>query len=710
MDKKRLLSLYQLKSEKKSLSNNNDFKKERNILDSKINHFKYLKLYNISKTKENSLKEEKEKKKEKIRLKDQQKYEMLKKIFQKPKKIELKTLNKLTKAKLPFSSRKKEEPEIKQKRIKSLKPNPKFHDFYTIKWLRHKYSNSLIEKSINTLLPDNGKPVIPDDESEEDRKHRELKEFLDSSKPVIEKEKNVNINPKYFFDTETFEKVLKLKEIFLEFDEDGSRKMEIDEMFTMFNQNNIFADISELVNLFFKNKKTKKKDIMNLYLDFFQFMQFSLHRDQDFRNFMRDIKHKYQTGIFKSASSKDENTYLPMSFNLILDYFIIKGKERSAVDIINKSIKDMDDLIYKGLKKDKNLLNLNLSLLTDQNRRKSLNNSENRILHRLSSLRANKHRLSINFRPTANLNNENISDEKENNKYIQQMEKVNFKEPIKEFEKLFKALGVNISKKSNKLNLTNSNYDKKIGKVFNSTHNSIISENSLSYGKPITENILPNNKNIMNINEDSISRNISENTESKNIDNSENNSMITDIVNNYLNRKFIKKLNKSNYNKFHNIKIAIDKSNKEIDSIRKLFKNKKEKNNNKTSYNDNNYYSKDNSDYSDNLFYRKKTIEKNVFNFNNLPRKKLNPFIQYSSYFKTKNKIKMNKYPSNNKNKEFMINDYFMKNSGNKIEINDTYNSFNKANISKIKLNSINKTEKSVNKVKYDYIPIELLK
>ena len=147
MDKKRLLSLYQLKSEKKSLSNNNkynDLKKERNILDSKINHFKYLKLYNISKTKENSLKEEKEKKKEKIRLKDQRKYKMLKKIFQKPKKIELKTLNKLTKAKLPFSSRKKEEPEIKQNRIKSLKPNPKFHDFYTIKWLRHKYSNSLV--------------------------------------------------------------------------------------------------------------------------------------------------------------------------------------------------------------------------------------------------------------------------------------------------------------------------------------------------------------------------------------------------------------------------------------------------------------------------------------------------------------------------------------------------------------------------------------
>ena len=84
--------------------------------------------------------------------------------------------------------------------------------------------------------------------------------------------KNVNINPKYFFNDKTFEKVLKLKEIFLEFDEDGSRKMEINEMEEMFNTNHICATINELVTLFFKDKVIKQDEIMSLFLDFYQFM------------------------------------------------------------------------------------------------------------------------------------------------------------------------------------------------------------------------------------------------------------------------------------------------------------------------------------------------------------------------------------------------------------------------------------------------------
>ena len=710
MDKRKLLSLFKLKGGKNVLSNNKQKfydKEERELLASKLNHFKYHKLYNSSKTNDYLLKKEKEKKeKEKIKIKIQRKYNILKKIFEKPKMLKLKTFNTLTKAKLPFSLKIKEEPEKRLKRIKSLKPNPKYHDFYTIKWLKHKFSNSLLEKSINTLLPDNGKPVIPDDESEEDRKHRKLMEFLDSLKPVIEKEKNVNINPKYFFDPKTYEKILKLKEIFLEFDEDGSRKMELDEMFTMFNQNNIFADLNELVDLFFKNKKIKKKYIMNLYLDFFQFMQFSLHRDQDFRNFMRDIKHKYQTGVFKTQ--EDENTYLPMSFNLILDYFITKGKERSAIEIINKSLKDMDELIYKGLQKDKNLLNSDFSLLNEDIRSKTLNTKDFRVQERLSSLRTNKHRLSITYRANTSLNKENISDEKENNKYIEQLEKINFKEPMREFEKLFKAHGVNLSKRGIKFNLTNSSYDKKLVKLFNSTYNSAMSDNSLSNRKTITENRLSNNNKKI-LNEDNISGNISKNIESKNVENSDDNSIITDIVNNYLNIKSIKKLNENNYNKFNNIKIAVDTSNKEIDSIKKLFKNKNEKNNNIKTYN--NKFSKDNIGYVDNTFNKNIKNDKKEFNYINLNKNKLNQFYQYSFFEnKNKNKTKISKYPSINKNKEFLINEYCTKNRYNKTEFNRSHNSFNKTNNSKIKLSAINNFEKSVNKIKYDYIPKDLLK
>ena len=52
---------------------------------------------------------------------------------------------KLTKPKSPFTTISTEPPEIREKRIKDLKPNKKFHDFHTIQWLRHRYSNQLIQ-------------------------------------------------------------------------------------------------------------------------------------------------------------------------------------------------------------------------------------------------------------------------------------------------------------------------------------------------------------------------------------------------------------------------------------------------------------------------------------------------------------------------------------------------------------------------------------
>ena len=445
MDDNKLLSLYHLRKKKKLLSNINKYEYSnttKELLKSENNsHLKYHKLYGMCNSNENS-KKGKEKEKLRIKLKHKKKYEILKKIFQKSSKKQPENIIKLEKSKLPFSTKNNIDSKIKSQKLKSQRPSRKYHDFYTIKWLRNKYSNSVLEKSINTLLPDNGNPVIPKDESNEEKKHRKLMEFLNNLKPVIEREKNVNINPKYFFNKNTFEQILKLKEIFLEFDEDGSRKMELDEMFTMFNQNNIFADLEDLVNLFYKNKKVKKKNIMNLYLDFFQFIQFCLHRDQDFRYFMRKIKEKYKT----EGEEIDNNTYLPMSFNLILDYFIKKGKERSAIDNIRNVMKDMDDIFYQELKKDKRLKELNLSVFSNKNQRKSVNIRETRLNNRLASIKMNNNKsiLSEEKSPTV---------EDENKKYLEKLENINFKEPIKEFQKLFKIFGVKLTGKRAKSNI-----------------------------------------------------------------------------------------------------------------------------------------------------------------------------------------------------------------------------------------------------------------
>ena len=283
---------------------------------------------------------------------------------------------KITHAKLPFTERKKLPKEERKKRIMEQKPSHLFHDFYTIKWLRQKYSDSLIEKSVFSMLPDNGKPVVPDDESEEDKKHRLLLEYLDSLyKQVPQREKYVNINPKYFFDKKTFEKILKFKEIFLEFDEDQSRKMEIDEMVEMFNQNHINANLRDLVNLFFKGKNIKEEDIMKLYLDFYQFMNFALTKDQDFREFMREIKSKNKKSeedINKTEEGEEETGYLPMTFNLMFDYFLIKGKERASIEAIENSITEMDKIINN----DKNEEEKEVEIKSEKSLNKILKNSE----------------------------------------------------------------------------------------------------------------------------------------------------------------------------------------------------------------------------------------------------------------------------------------------------------------------------------------------
>ena len=297
----------------------------------------------------------------------------LKKVFAKPDFPKPKfQFRKITIAKSPFSlnERDKETKEEAKERIKLSKPSKLFHTFLNIQWLRRKFPENVINKSIYTLLPNNGKPVVPDDESEEDKRHRLMIEFLEEMKGPVGKEKYIDINPKYFFNKQTWDTVQKLKQIFLAFDADGNRRFELDEMQEMFESNKISASINDLVDLFFKGKKFKQSEIMKLYLNFHQFINFGLTKDQEFREFMRNIKEKLEKGKDKTNESKSESSneesesnetkgkneeekgqYLPMDFKSLLDYFVDRGKQRDSKEVINKAIKDMDEIIDMGKKK-----------------------------------------------------------------------------------------------------------------------------------------------------------------------------------------------------------------------------------------------------------------------------------------------------------------------------------------------------------------------
>jgi len=455
-------------------------------------------------------------------------------VFKKPKdqSKNKKTLwPKITHPKLPFSKRVRLPLEERKRLIREQKPNRIYHDFYMIKWLRNKYSDSLIEKSVFSMLPDNGKPVVPEDESPEEKKHRLLMEFLDSLyKKVPEREKHVNINPKYFFDQKTFQKILKFKEIFLEFDEDQSRKMEIDEMVEMFNQNHIDANLEDLRNLFFKDKHVKKEDIMKLYLDFYQFMNFALTKDQDFRQFMREIKAKRKSKIKDGKNNEeDEVGYLPMNFNLMFDYFLMKGKERASYEEITKSIVEMDKIINNN----KNVDNVNTNNDIDDNKSKTNSSDANDNI--------------------TNKNKNNEDNENENIDYEDQLKNLNFVNLINNFTTLFHINDLSSSKgmSDSFMDLAASHEqisDMKNVKLKNDNNNIKTSEFNL---KDIS-NKEKDNKNRRKIL-----------TTPKDI----NANLIENFVEYDMNRKRLKNLNINNYNKFHDINLALTETKKEVNNF-----------------------------------------------------------------------------------------------------------------------------------------------
>ena len=460
-------------------------------------------------------------------------------VFKKPKNQfkNKKTLwPKITHPKLPFSKRVRLPLEERKRLIREQKPNRIYHDFYMIKWLRNKYSDSLIEKSVFSMLPDNGKPVVPEDESPEEKKHRLLMEFLDSLyKKVPEREKHVNINPKYFFDQKTFQKILKFKEIFLEFDEDQSRKMEIDEMVEMFNQNHIDANLEDLRNLFFKDKHVKKEDIMKLYLDFYQFMNFALTKDQDFRQFMREIKAKRKSKIKDGKNNEeDEVGYLPMNFNLMFDYFLMKGKERASYEEITKSIVEMDKIINNN----KNIDNVNTNNDIDDNKSKTNSSDANDNI--------------------TNKNKNNEDNDNENIDYEDQLKNLNFVNLINNFTTLFHINDLSSSKgmSDSFMDLAASHEqisDMKNVKLKNDNNNIKTSEFNL--------------KDISNKEKDNKNKGKNSSTP-KDI----NANLIENLVEYDMNRKRLKNLNINNYNKFHDINLALTETKKEVNNFIKAQK------------------------------------------------------------------------------------------------------------------------------------------
>ena len=488
----------------------------------------------------------------------------LKKVFNQKNSKNLKIKwPKITHPKWPFSKKNDEPKDFKKMRIFSSRPSQKYHNFNTIKWLTQKYSDSVKEKSIYSLLPNNGKPIVPEYENEFNKRHREMMEYLESFKGPGGREKFVNINPKYFYNNSTFKKILRLREMFLEIDKRGNHKMLLKELVQLFKENNINVDIKELKNLFLKNvnNKKKKSDSANLlYLDFYEFMNFALSRDQDFRLFMREIKRKNKMDEINrnsktiSYDEKKENVYIPMNFDLIFNYFINKEKQRNSITIVENAIKEMDKIIQerfenqnqkeetkinkkekrKSSKKyitSKTLKDKNMDLLSFNNYHRQNTISEEQELVIDSS---NKKLSSKSTKKIHAKLNEMIEKEKE-----EKLKRINFSQLIKEFSNLF-GIKENDEKKINE--------DK--NRILSADNTKIHSYNNY-YNNYYNSNYNRNYETINNSNNN--------NREKKTYSEEVKKEMRIDLL---------KNININNFEKYHDLKLALSVTKEQIKNMK----------------------------------------------------------------------------------------------------------------------------------------------
>ena len=551
----------------------------------------------------------------------------------------------LKKPKLPFSQRLTIPKDIRLKKIESLKPSLLYHDNHVINWIRNKYSQSVIEKSLYSILPKQAKIERNRNETELEKRKRKMVEFLEGSKEPTGREKYVKIHPKYFYDETTFEKIKQLKDIFLEFDKNGNNKMGIDELVTMFNENNIKANEEDLVKLFFKNKKIKKKEYFKLYLTFYQFLNFALHNDEEFRKFMRKLKIKCKEEIKKNNNLEYESLYFPMNLNLLFDYFISRTKEissmkkiKGAIDSINKVVTNIEKINFN----EDSFKNLDIEKIE---KTKKLNN----------------HNLNLDL-----------------NEDLDLLENIDFSALFDEFKNLFTVNKLEDFEKEMKSNKRKKikNELKAITKDFNINKKKKKFSSDFMDIKNIKNNLLFNYE----ANKDK-KDNIPLIYElSKNKDDQ----FLNDIKR-CMNRSSIIQMNMDNFEKYHNLQIALEATKESINKM---------KTNDVSNSNDNN----------------KKNINKSTIP---LIEKKyamdLNDKLKKCFFFNYKNISKSNSTKLFNKNEliNFKKNSFFSKLYNNSID-----NHLNKFSINRSmssNLIDINKTGYYSTR-KLDYVPMDLIK
>lgn len=212
----------------------------------------------------------------------------------------------------------------------SMKPQT---DTATIKWMRHLLPYKTITNTFTDMLisKENQEPFII--RLLED--HKLLTSIANNSCPTYQQpSSSKQLKPELLYNTTELSKLCQMRDIFLEFDADRSRTLEIKELLFMFNSNGIPITAEELVELFTEPGK-KKKNIWEYKISFLDFIKFAL--DYECEEKFRKIKEKIQL-------RHNNKLFIPLTLAHCFDYIFKKEKIKGCIDKIDKGIKKVEKL------------------------------------------------------------------------------------------------------------------------------------------------------------------------------------------------------------------------------------------------------------------------------------------------------------------------------------------------------------------------------
>ena len=194
----------------------------------------------------------------------------------------------------------------------------------TLKWMRHLNPPSYISDMLTKLLTqnENNRPLLMKLLEE----HKSINNSLKQSNPLSMGNKNIKLE--LLFNKTTLSKIYQMRDMFLEFEEDHSRTLELRELLTMFNSNGIPITKEEIAYLFL-GKPMNDHSYQSYKISFLDLVLFALNNENEdkFRNVMKRIKARTKT-----------KTFIPMTIIESLGYVFKKGKITKNISTIQKCI------------------------------------------------------------------------------------------------------------------------------------------------------------------------------------------------------------------------------------------------------------------------------------------------------------------------------------------------------------------------------------